>query len=432
MARDFTDIRPIHKDCSALHIIKPHQQINQRRLAAAGRSDDCNFLPRLDLKIEITDELLPFCIREVDLLQFHSSVKMLRCLCLLGIRHLGLLLNQIQNSPRTRNRILQLCDNARNLIERLCVLARIGQEGRQLADGKVSCDGSKGARHTNHSIHQAVDKACRRVRDGGEEDCPKGGFLQLLIDSVKLTNHLFPPVKGLDNLLPLNHLIDQAGLLSPDLRLFAEHGIGMRRNIPGHQEGERRQSNHCNGNSDVDGQHEAERTQNGNHSREQLCKAHQKTVRKLIGVRDHAALDFSVGMGINIGKRELFNLMKSIVPDVPHNVIGHLVVAQVHQPLSKAGEHGADRYFDDDTDDSRKLHFSRTDHKVHNFTGQLRNIQLQRHRHKGKCKRKPEENTIASEIAQNLFDDHTLRSMIHFLFLFLCHSHASSSFGNWE
>ena len=357
---------------------------------------------------------------------------MLRCLCLPGIRHLGLLLNQIQNSPRTRNRILQLCDNARNLIERLCVLARIGQEGRQLSDGEVSCDGSKGACHTNHGIHQAVDKAGRRVRDGGEEDCPKRGLLQFLIDPVKLTNHLFSPVKGLDNLLPLNHLIDQPGLLSPDLRLFAEHGIGMCRNISGYQKGKRRQGNHCNGNSDVDGQHEAERAQNGNHSREQLCKAHQKTVCKLIGIRDHAALDFSVGMRINIGERKLLDLVKGIVPDVPHNVIGHLVVAQVHQPLSKAGEHGADRYFDDDTDDSRKLHASRTDHKVHNFTGQLRNIQLQCHSHKGKCKRKPEENTIASEITQNLFDDHTLRSMIHFLFLFLCHSHASSSFGNWE
>ena len=50
-----SDIRPIDRNRSSTDIVKPHQKIDQGCLAAAGRSNNCNLLPRLRLQRQVLD-----------------------------------------------------------------------------------------------------------------------------------------------------------------------------------------------------------------------------------------------------------------------------------------------------------------------------------------------------------------------------------------
>ena len=75
-------------------------------------------------------------------------------LCHLGIRrvgHLLCLLDELKKPCRAGNRVLKLGHNARNLIERLCVLARIAEKSRELADCQMPADHRESAdRADNH------------------------------------------------------------------------------------------------------------------------------------------------------------------------------------------------------------------------------------------------------------------------------------------
>ena len=59
---------------AAVHIIKPEQQINQRRLAAAGRTDNGDALSAVYIQVEICDKLSVRHIGELHMGQLHGAV----------------------------------------------------------------------------------------------------------------------------------------------------------------------------------------------------------------------------------------------------------------------------------------------------------------------------------------------------------------------
>ena len=69
MTRQPAGIHPIQKDLPLLNLIKPHQQIDQRRFTAAGRPDNSDFLSCSDFQAEIVDQRRIRTIAESDMLQ---------------------------------------------------------------------------------------------------------------------------------------------------------------------------------------------------------------------------------------------------------------------------------------------------------------------------------------------------------------------------
>ena len=93
--RNITDGMMIHRNLPCVHIIKPHQKIDQRRLSGASRSYHRHQFSRRSMQIQMLDDTLFFCVSKAYIFQQYISfygfqrqrVFSVRCLCRL-IHHM--------------------------------------------------------------------------------------------------------------------------------------------------------------------------------------------------------------------------------------------------------------------------------------------------------------------------------------------------------
>ena len=108
LPRHFPDIGTFYTDRTILHIVEPHKQIDDRRLAASGGTYDGNPLSGFHIKIKITDQLLSFHIGEVHMLRPDISLYIFQLHRVLRFRRLRFFLDQIKDSLRAYHGILKL------------------------------------------------------------------------------------------------------------------------------------------------------------------------------------------------------------------------------------------------------------------------------------------------------------------------------------
>ena len=138
------------------------------------------------------------------------------------------------------------------------------------------------------------------------------------------------------------HLINQGCLLSPRFRLQPEHGKRPLRNKSRHKKGQRRNQHHHKSNPHISSQHKENGSHNGHHPCKQLGKSHEQTVRKLIHVRNYPADNLTIRMTVNIFQRKDFNFPEGFIPDIPHNMISHFIIADIHNPLGQPGKNNGE------------------------------------------------------------------------------------------
>ena len=134
-------------------------------------------------------------------------------------------------------------------------------------------------------------------------------------------------------------------------------------------------------------------TQNGDNSCKKLCKSHQQSVSKLVGIRDHATHHFPVGMAINIFERQDLDLAERLIPDVFHDPVGHLIVADIHDPLCCSCDRDHDHHLLQNGIDTPEIHLSSPYDMVDDPSRENRQIQRQRYSHRrsknGGCQIQP-------------------------------------------
>ena len=84
----------------------------------------------------------------------------------LRIRNLRLLIDQFKHTACACDRILQLCDDTGNFIERLRILVRIRQKCRELSDSHHTAYCRKRSGQTDSCIDKAIDKPGCRIGNG--------------------------------------------------------------------------------------------------------------------------------------------------------------------------------------------------------------------------------------------------------------------------
>jgi len=118
------DIGAGHIDAAAVHIIEPHEQVDEGGLAAAGRAYDGNALAGLYVQREPLDERAVGQVAEGHILQLHMAVR-LQGGGVFGFRHLILGVQQLKHPGGAGQCILQLGDHAGDLVEGLCILVGV-------------------------------------------------------------------------------------------------------------------------------------------------------------------------------------------------------------------------------------------------------------------------------------------------------------------
>ena len=67
------DVDAIHANGAAVDIVEPHQQVDEGRLAGAGRSDDRDHPARRNLQRHVFDERLGLVVAETHVVQLHRA-----------------------------------------------------------------------------------------------------------------------------------------------------------------------------------------------------------------------------------------------------------------------------------------------------------------------------------------------------------------------
>ena len=66
---DAARFSPVQADCSAVDIVKAHQQVDERGLPAAGRTDDRHAFPGLHVQVQVRDQRAGGIVGETYMLQ---------------------------------------------------------------------------------------------------------------------------------------------------------------------------------------------------------------------------------------------------------------------------------------------------------------------------------------------------------------------------
>ena len=144
----------VHPQCAAVDLIEPHQQVYKGGLAAAGRTDQRDALPRLDLEVHILNQGYIVLIAEPHMLKGHAAGTVGQAHGIGGIGDDRCLIDQIKHPLRTGQRILQLGHDIGDVIEGLCVLVGIVQKDAQLADRDTAGNRNKCAQYADRGVNQ--------------------------------------------------------------------------------------------------------------------------------------------------------------------------------------------------------------------------------------------------------------------------------------
>ena len=99
-ARYLAGVDLVDADAPGVDVVEPHQQVDDRRLACAGRSHDRDRLARPDLQAEVLDQRLVGLVAEVDVLERDLPSDLVEARARVSVGRLLLLLQQLEDPLR--------------------------------------------------------------------------------------------------------------------------------------------------------------------------------------------------------------------------------------------------------------------------------------------------------------------------------------------
>ena len=124
-----------------------------------------------------------------------------------------------------------------------------------------------------------------------------------------------------------------------------KHAEGFFRNKAGHQKRYRRDYHYHSRDPCINRKHKAKRSDDRDHSGKKLGKSNQETICKLIHICHYPADNISMGMDVQVAKRQYFQLTEGLFPNILNNAIHNLIIADTHKPLCQRREDDHHRHF---------------------------------------------------------------------------------------
>ena len=282
-------------------------------------------------------------------------------------------------------------------------------------------------------INQIVDKPRGGVRDGRKEGRTQGAFAQALVDFVENLLRFVLVAERRNHFMVADIFVDHSGLLGACFGLQLEHRVGSGSNEGGNEQRQRRDENHHKRNRGLDGQHDDQRSENGQNAGKKLVEAKEKPVGKLVDVVDHAAQKSAGGAAVEIGKRQALQLFKRFPPQTVDQMVRHAVVQNIHAPLRERGDQSTDPDRNADAGYARQINRIRTEHFVDGVSHQKRHGKRQKRTHRRAEQGRDQNPAGGADQTEHPLGGFDVKAALLFL-LFLSHIfHASApSFLYWE
>ena len=157
-AVEVTDIMSIHLDTSAIYIIETHQQFYHGCFSGAGRSYNGDLLSVMNICGKVIDNDLIRVVSEFYMLKLYISFQSLNGIRVLRLKLFLRLLKKFKYPLRSCRRGLQKVCNLGDLLDRLCKVTDILEEGLDISNLDSSFDGKNPSEKCHHHISQISHK----------------------------------------------------------------------------------------------------------------------------------------------------------------------------------------------------------------------------------------------------------------------------------
>ena len=340
----------IDHDAPSIDIVKAQQQVDERRLATARRTDERIAHTGLGIDADILQQFAVGHIAKVHVFKSHLATRGGK---LHGVWRIGLLLagvEQCKHAARRGIRRLDLRNDVGNLVERLGVLVSIGQENLHAAHRKRrghARDHAYAADHGDHSIDDVIDKARAGVGERTHKLRALTCRVELSVESIEALLGVGTIGKRVHELLLAHVFLDMAAKLTLNALLRRKALVGKFGDGTGCKNGKRRDEHHHKRHGQVDGEHKRERANDGDNAGEKLGKALQQTVAHLVDVVDHAAHKVAMSMAVDKAEWHTAELVARLHAHIAHRLVGQAVDAVALQPLEGRSAYHDEREFGD-------------------------------------------------------------------------------------
>lgn len=323
-ARYARNVLALDADYAAAGVVKTHEKVNERSLAAARGTHDSHALTVLYRQREALNERLVGNVGKVNVVDFDIAVRVRE----LGQPLVGALYGRFQKLEHAvcgGGSGLEFGDHAGDFVERFGVLIGVGEEAGQSAYGErahtehaLAADYQKRAEHAHRDVHDVVDKA----RAGVDHSRVEGGVLtphlEFAVDVREAFFRAFFIAEQLDYALIGQHFGDEPRELAALFRLHCEHIVAALGDKVRHEQRQRSNQHHDESNQPVDRQHERERADYRDDAAEQLREALNQSVGNLVDVAAHSRHEVAVRAAVDVAERHVAKFVESVGSQVAY------------------------------------------------------------------------------------------------------------------
>ena len=336
----FGHVPAAQQNLTGIHVIEPHEQVDEGGLAGTGGTDDGDVLALLDPDGEIPDQGRVLRVGEVHMAELHGAVA-----AAWQFGGDGRFLRQIQDAhdpPGGGLGLLQGAEAVGDLLQRLGELPGVEHHGDDDADGDAVLHDQPAAHQIDGDVGQGVGRGDDRLNDGGEET-GAALFRNLpLVDLGMAAGAVLFEVVGLGGVVVGVGLLDHGVELARLLEHPVEAGFGLARNDGGEPDGQGREHHDQNGQQPVfQQQHDCDRgdLQKAAHDRVDDLMEGVADVGDVVG---HAGEDVAHRRVVHIADGEPLDLVRELDADGAGEVAADGLVEQQHFEIGDQAPGGVD------------------------------------------------------------------------------------------
>ena len=193
------DVVAVQQNCTAVHIVKPHEQFYHGSLAGTGWANNGDLLSRLYLCAEIVDDALLRLVAKGNVFEIHTASYLFQLHRMLCRLHFLFLFKELKDTLRGSCHGLHLIDDLCDLLHGLGEVSDVLNERLNLTDGDraTNCQQAAGQRHSH--IAQIAHEHHDRLHQTGEKLRLPCGVIQGVIGLLELGNGILLLVVRLDD-----------------------------------------------------------------------------------------------------------------------------------------------------------------------------------------------------------------------------------------
>jgi hypothetical protein len=349
----FAQVMAVEADAAFTHIIETRQQVDQRGLARAGRTDDGDLGAGRDVQADVLQHGLLRRIAEVHMAHDNVSARILQAESVRPVRRLRGFVQNLEDPLGAGDGGLEVVVDVGDFHKRPCELARVQQEtGDQTDVTDAAVHEQDAAQYRNGQIAEIVDDIHQRHQIARPGQGADGHLAEGVVLLPEFLFHLRFASEGLDD--------GKAGdaflhLAVQDAQVFLLGGEEPAR-MPGDDRGQKINENHAG-----QGDQRQQRAQAQHHDKDaEDGKAVGQQQRQRIGdgradvvdVIGQPAHQFAVLAAVEEHQRQGLDLVKQRLADAGDHALAdgrhQILLQEFHQPVAEiqetqAHEHHGDR-----------------------------------------------------------------------------------------